>query len=136
MAGASTVPQNRTSVVIFLLTNIKYLAQGGHPVTAETFLEQCLPPEGRGMLWDRQRRCPPTPVPSPAPLSLLPQVVERCLELGAASARFVSGSMEDTAFAEEVVKEAENTWGEWWVLPLLSHATFRGRPSHQKAALF
>uniref|UniRef100_A0A8C3C8C6 11-beta-hydroxysteroid dehydrogenase 1 n=1 Tax=Cairina moschata TaxID=8855 RepID=A0A8C3C8C6_CAIMO len=41
----------------------------------------------------------------------LQKVVERCLELGAASARFVSGSMEDTAFAEEVVKEAENTWG-------------------------
>ncbi|KAM9185059.1 11-beta-hydroxysteroid dehydrogenase 1-like [Mergus octosetaceus] len=41
----------------------------------------------------------------------LQKVVERCRELGAASARFVSGSMEDTAFAEEVVKEAENTWG-------------------------
>ncbi|NXC42630.1 DHI1 dehydrogenase, partial [Penelope pileata] len=41
----------------------------------------------------------------------LQKVVERCLELGAASARYVSGSMEDTAFAEEVVKEAENTWG-------------------------
>ncbi|XP_013045062.3 11-beta-hydroxysteroid dehydrogenase 1-like [Anser cygnoides] len=41
----------------------------------------------------------------------LQKVVERCLELGAASARFVSGSMENTAFAEEVVKEAENTWG-------------------------
>ncbi|NXK46829.1 DHI1 dehydrogenase, partial [Chauna torquata] len=41
----------------------------------------------------------------------LQKVVERCLELGAASARYVSGSMEDTAFAEEVVKEAESTWG-------------------------
>ncbi|XP_035202783.1 corticosteroid 11-beta-dehydrogenase isozyme 1 isoform X3 [Oxyura jamaicensis] len=41
----------------------------------------------------------------------LQKVVERCLELGAASARFVSGSMEDTVFAEKVVKEAENTWG-------------------------
>ncbi|XP_009866183.1 PREDICTED: LOW QUALITY PROTEIN: corticosteroid 11-beta-dehydrogenase isozyme 1 [Apaloderma vittatum] len=41
----------------------------------------------------------------------LQKVVERCLALGAASARYVSGSMEDTAFPEVVVKEAENTWG-------------------------
>lgn len=44
-------------------------------------------------------------------LSHCPQVVEKCLDLGAASARYVSGSMESTAFAEEVVKEAENIWG-------------------------
>nr|XP_013805958.1 PREDICTED: corticosteroid 11-beta-dehydrogenase isozyme 1-like isoform X1 [Apteryx mantelli mantelli] len=41
----------------------------------------------------------------------LQKVVERCLELGAASAHYVSGSMENTAFAEEVVKEAEIAWG-------------------------
>ncbi|NWH68439.1 DHI1 dehydrogenase, partial [Geococcyx californianus] len=41
----------------------------------------------------------------------LQKVVERCLELGAASARYVSGSMEDTKFPEVVVKEVENTWG-------------------------
>ncbi|NWH75137.1 DHI1 dehydrogenase, partial [Piaya cayana] len=41
----------------------------------------------------------------------LQKVVARCLELGAASAYYVSGSMEDTTFAEAVVKEAENTWG-------------------------
>ncbi|NXI74661.1 DHI1 dehydrogenase, partial [Anseranas semipalmata] len=41
----------------------------------------------------------------------LQKVMERCLKLGAASAHFISGSMEDTAFAEEVVKEAESTWG-------------------------
>ncbi|NXJ11506.1 DHI1 dehydrogenase, partial [Odontophorus gujanensis] len=41
----------------------------------------------------------------------LQKVVEKCLDLGAASARYVSGSMENTAFAEKVVKEAENTWG-------------------------
>ncbi|KAM6295146.1 LOW QUALITY PROTEIN: 11-beta-hydroxysteroid dehydrogenase 1 [Aegotheles albertisi] len=41
----------------------------------------------------------------------LQKVVERCLELGAASARYVSGSMEDTTLPEVVVKEAENTWG-------------------------
>ncbi|OPJ89100.1 11-beta-hydroxysteroid dehydrogenase 1-like [Patagioenas fasciata] len=41
----------------------------------------------------------------------LQKVVERCLELGAASARYVSGSMEDTTFPEVLVKEAENTWG-------------------------
>lgn len=69
-------------------------------------------------------RCPSTPrqqqplwnggCPSPTLLSLSLQVVKRCLELGAASARYVSGSMEDTAFPEVVVKEAENTWGRWW----------------------
>ncbi|KAM9268603.1 LOW QUALITY PROTEIN: 11-beta-hydroxysteroid dehydrogenase 1 [Morus bassanus] len=41
----------------------------------------------------------------------LQKVVERCLELGAASARYVSGSMDDTTFPEVVVREAENTWG-------------------------
>ncbi|NXC66378.1 DHI1 dehydrogenase, partial [Anhinga anhinga] len=41
----------------------------------------------------------------------LQKVVERCLELGAASARYVSGSMEDPTFPEVVVREAENTWG-------------------------
>ncbi|XP_074781391.1 11-beta-hydroxysteroid dehydrogenase 1-like [Athene noctua] len=41
----------------------------------------------------------------------LQKVVERCLELGAASARYVSGSMEDTTFPAVVVREAENTWG-------------------------
>ncbi|NXJ68076.1 DHI1 dehydrogenase, partial [Rostratula benghalensis] len=41
----------------------------------------------------------------------LQKVVKRCLELGAASARYVSGSMEDTTFPRVVVKEAENTWG-------------------------
>ncbi|KFV93551.1 Corticosteroid 11-beta-dehydrogenase isozyme 1, partial [Eurypyga helias] len=41
----------------------------------------------------------------------LQKVVERCLKLGAASARYVSGSMEDTTLPELVVKEAENTWG-------------------------
>lgn len=49
--------------------------------------------------------------PLPTALSLSPQVVEQCLKLGAASASYVSGSMEDTTFAEVVVKEAENTWG-------------------------
>lgn len=39
------------------------------------------------------------------------QVVRRCLELGAASAQYVSGSMEDEAFAEQVVKEAEVVLG-------------------------
>uniref|UniRef100_A0A8C8ECT7 11-beta-hydroxysteroid dehydrogenase 1 n=1 Tax=Otus sunia TaxID=257818 RepID=A0A8C8ECT7_9STRI len=35
----------------------------------------------------------------------LQKVVERCLELGAASARYVSGSMEDTTFPAVVVRE-------------------------------
>ncbi|NXY69076.1 DHI1 dehydrogenase, partial [Glareola pratincola] len=41
----------------------------------------------------------------------LQKVVKRCLELGAASARYVSGTMEDMAFAEHVVKEAETLLG-------------------------
>ncbi|NXO02895.1 DHI1 dehydrogenase, partial [Rhinopomastus cyanomelas] len=41
----------------------------------------------------------------------LQQVVKRCLELGAPSARYVSGTMEDVAFAEHVVKEAEASLG-------------------------
>ncbi|XP_050182676.1 11-beta-hydroxysteroid dehydrogenase 1-like isoform X2 [Myiozetetes cayanensis] len=39
------------------------------------------------------------------------EVVERCLELGAASARYVSGTMEDMAFAQHVVREAEASLG-------------------------
>ncbi|XP_075299217.1 11-beta-hydroxysteroid dehydrogenase 1 isoform X3 [Opisthocomus hoazin] len=50
-------------------------------------------------------------------------VVERCLELGAASARYVSGSMEDTSFPEVVVKEAENTWGGLDML-ILNHISY------------
>ncbi|XP_069627944.1 11-beta-hydroxysteroid dehydrogenase 1 isoform X1 [Haliaeetus albicilla] len=50
----------------------------------------------------------------------LQKVVKRCLELGAASAHYVSGSMEDTTFPEVVVKEAENTWGGLDVL-ILNH---------------
>ncbi|XP_065505618.1 11-beta-hydroxysteroid dehydrogenase 1-like [Caloenas nicobarica] len=41
----------------------------------------------------------------------LQKVVERCLELGAASARYISGTMEDTAFAERVVQEAGTALG-------------------------
>ncbi|KAM6998313.1 11-beta-hydroxysteroid dehydrogenase 1-like [Passerculus sandwichensis] len=41
----------------------------------------------------------------------LQKVVERCLELGAASARYISGSMASPSLPEEVLREAENTWG-------------------------
>ncbi|NXE06606.1 DHI1 dehydrogenase, partial [Lophotis ruficrista] len=53
----------------------------------------------------------------------LQKVVERCLELGAASARYVSGSMEDTTFPMVVVKEAEITWGGLDML-ILNHIGF------------
>ncbi|XP_053943823.1 11-beta-hydroxysteroid dehydrogenase 1 isoform X2 [Cuculus canorus] len=43
--------------------------------------------------------------------NLSPQVVERCRELGAASARYISGTMEDMAFADHVVKEAGTLLG-------------------------
>ncbi|XP_063274340.1 11-beta-hydroxysteroid dehydrogenase 1-like isoform X2 [Prinia subflava] len=42
---------------------------------------------------------------------VLVTVVRRCLELGAASARFISGTMEDTAFAQRVVREAQTSLG-------------------------
>ncbi|KFQ57654.1 Corticosteroid 11-beta-dehydrogenase isozyme 1, partial [Pelecanus crispus] len=56
----------------------------------------------------------------------LPQVVQQCLKLGAASARYVSGSMEDTTFPEVVVKEAENTWGglDMLILNHIGHTYF------------
>ncbi|NXL94583.1 DHI1 dehydrogenase, partial [Alectura lathami] len=41
----------------------------------------------------------------------LQKVVERCRELGASSARLVSGSMEDMALAQRVVKAAEDELG-------------------------
>ncbi|NXQ35138.1 DHI1 dehydrogenase, partial [Alaudala cheleensis] len=41
----------------------------------------------------------------------LQKVVERCLELGAASAHYISGSMDSPSLPEEVLREAENTWG-------------------------
>ncbi|XP_007668731.1 corticosteroid 11-beta-dehydrogenase isozyme 1 isoform X2 [Ornithorhynchus anatinus] len=37
----------------------------------------------------------------------LKKVVDKCLSLGAASAHFITGSMEDLAFAEKVVAQAE-----------------------------
>ncbi|NXV75869.1 DHI1 dehydrogenase, partial [Atlantisia rogersi] len=57
----------------------------------------------------------------------LQKVVKRCLELGAASARYVSGSMEDTTFPEVVVKEAENTWGglDMLILNHIGHSYFK-----------
>ncbi|XP_010311577.2 11-beta-hydroxysteroid dehydrogenase 1 [Balearica regulorum gibbericeps] len=56
----------------------------------------------------------------------LQKVVERCLELGAASASYVSGSMEDTTFPEVVVKKAENTWGglDMLILNHIGHSFF------------
>ncbi|NWW93421.1 DHI1 dehydrogenase, partial [Rhynochetos jubatus] len=53
----------------------------------------------------------------------LQKVVEQCLKLGAASARYVSGSMENTTFPEVVVKEAENTWGGLDML-ILNHVGY------------
>lgn len=40
--------------------------------------------------------------------------------------------MESTAFAEEVVKEAENIWGAYQVP--IPHATFWGHPGRHNAA--
>ncbi|NWS96995.1 DHI1 dehydrogenase, partial [Mionectes macconnelli] len=56
----------------------------------------------------------------------LQKVVEQCLDLGAASARYVSGSMEDPSFPEVVVREAENTWGglDMLILNHIGHSNF------------
>ncbi|NXK34369.1 DHI1 dehydrogenase, partial [Piprites chloris] len=56
----------------------------------------------------------------------LQKVVERCLELGAASAHYISGSMEDPSFPEVVVREAENTWGglDMLILNHIGHSSF------------
>ncbi|XP_063153523.1 11-beta-hydroxysteroid dehydrogenase 1 [Candoia aspera] len=50
----------------------------------------------------------------------LQQVVAKCLELGAASARYINGSMEDMKFAQAVVKKAEELWGSLDML-ILNH---------------
>ncbi|KAF7254498.1 Corticosteroid 11-beta-dehydrogenase isozyme 1 [Varanus komodoensis] len=50
----------------------------------------------------------------------LQKVVTRCLELGAASARYMNGSMEDMVFAQSVVKKAEELWGSLDML-ILNH---------------
>lgn len=50
----------------------------------------------------------------------LQKVVTRCLELGAASASYLNGSMEDMGFAQDVVKKAEALWGSIDML-ILNH---------------
>ncbi|NXU48769.1 DHI1 dehydrogenase, partial [Turnix velox] len=70
----------------------------------------------------------------------LQKVVEQCLELGAASARYVSGTMEDMAFAEHVVKEAETLLGGLDML-ILNHVSpsyfgyFNGDVGHVRKLL-
>ncbi|NXP24303.1 DHI1 dehydrogenase, partial [Scytalopus superciliaris] len=55
----------------------------------------------------------------------LQKVVQRCLELGAASAHYISGSMDNHSFPDVVVKEAENTWGGLDML-ILNHIGYSG----------
>ncbi|KAJ7331753.1 hypothetical protein JRQ81_013933 [Phrynocephalus forsythii] len=50
----------------------------------------------------------------------LQKVVARCLELGAASAKYMNGTMEDMVFAQLVVKKAEELWGSLDML-ILNH---------------
>lgn len=56
----------------------------------------------------------------------LKNVVSKCLELGAASARYIPGSMDDMAFAERVVKEAEKSLGglDFLILNHIGHTYF------------
>ncbi|XP_019369597.1 PREDICTED: corticosteroid 11-beta-dehydrogenase isozyme 1-like isoform X1 [Gavialis gangeticus] len=51
----------------------------------------------------------------------LQKVSTQCRELGAASIHYVSGNMENMAFAQEVVKKAEKLWGGLDML-ILNHA--------------
>ncbi|XP_063092684.1 11-beta-hydroxysteroid dehydrogenase 1 isoform X2 [Cavia porcellus] len=53
----------------------------------------------------------------------LQKVVARCLELGAASAHYIAGSMEDMTFAEEFVAEAGNLMGGLDML-ILNHVLY------------
>lgn len=51
--------------------------------------------------------------PRPTPVATVPlQVVSRCLELGAASAHYVAGTMENMTFAEQFVAKAGELVGE------------------------
>lgn len=51
--------------------------------------------------------------PRPTPVATMPlQVVSRCLELGAASAHYVAGTMENMTFAEQFVAKAGELVGE------------------------
>uniref|UniRef100_A0A8D0DI01 11-beta-hydroxysteroid dehydrogenase 1 n=1 Tax=Salvator merianae TaxID=96440 RepID=A0A8D0DI01_SALMN len=52
--------------------------------------------------------------------SRLQKVVARCLEMGAASAMYINGSMEDMMFAQSVVKKALELWGNLDML-ILNH---------------
>nr|XP_056700449.1 11-beta-hydroxysteroid dehydrogenase 1 [Euleptes europaea] len=52
----------------------------------------------------------------------LQKVVTRCLQLGAASASYLNGSMEDMGFAQDVVKKAEALWGSLDML-ILNHVS-------------
>ncbi|XP_058711942.1 11-beta-hydroxysteroid dehydrogenase 1-like [Poecile atricapillus] len=56
----------------------------------------------------------------------LQKVVERCLELGAASARYISGSMDSPTLPQELLREAENTWGglDMLILNHIGHSGF------------
>lgn len=60
------------------------------------------------------RDCPPRGLqPRPTPVATMPlQVVSRCLELGAASAHYVAGTMENMTFAEQFVAKAGKLVGE------------------------
>ncbi|KAM6165187.1 11-beta-hydroxysteroid dehydrogenase 1 [Erethizon dorsatum] len=53
----------------------------------------------------------------------LQKVASRCLELGAASAHYIAGSMEDMAFAEEFVAEAGKLMGGLDML-ILNHVLY------------
>ncbi|NP_001166328.1 11-beta-hydroxysteroid dehydrogenase 1 [Cavia porcellus] len=53
----------------------------------------------------------------------LQKVVARCLELGAASAHYIAGSMEDMTFAEEFAAEAGNLMGGLDML-ILNHVLY------------
>ncbi|XP_019402398.1 PREDICTED: corticosteroid 11-beta-dehydrogenase isozyme 1-like isoform X3 [Crocodylus porosus] len=68
------------------------------------------------------------------------KVSTQCRELGAASIHYVSGSMENMAFAQEVVKKAEKLWGGLDML-ILNHVGsthfgyFKGDIEHPRKLL-
>lgn len=59
-----------------------------------------------------QRLPPKSAAKSDTIAAMSPQVVSHCLELGAASAHYIAGSMENMTFAEQFVAQAGKLMGE------------------------
>ena len=66
-----------------------------------------------------QRLLPKSTAKTDAIVAVSPQIVSHCLELGAASAHYIAGTMENMTFAEQFVAKAGKLMGEAALLPPL-----------------